>query len=86
MSVQLLRIYLDDLGFGERDYAIGHDADDRFCLVRDGDKWVVYFSERGSRWDDVSFDSEKVACMFMLGLFTQRYVERWPRHGSGRTR
>ena len=89
-SVQLLRSYLDDLGFSERDYGIGHDAerqdvDNRHCLIGEGDQWIVYYSERGSRWDEMTFDSEKVACMFMLGLFTQKYVERWPRHGDGRT-
>lgn len=79
MSVQLLKSYLDDLGFGDRDYAIGQDVENRLCLVNEGDKWIVFFSERGSRWDDVSFDSEKVACMYLLGLFTQRYLDRRPR-------
>lgn len=80
MSVELLQSYLDKLGFSERDYAIGRDDEDKLCMVHEGDEWIVFFSERGSRWDDVSFSSEKVACMYFLGLFAQRYIEKWPRH------
>ena len=30
-------------------------------MVHEGDSWAVFFSERGSRWDDMTFDSEEVA-------------------------
>lgn len=79
MSVQLLKGYLEKLGFGERDYSIGKEVENRLCLLNEGDQWIVFFSERGSRWDDVSFDSEKIACTFMLGLFAQQYAEEGPR-------
>ena len=45
-------------------------------MVHEGDSWAVFFSERGSRWDDMTFDSEEVACLFVLGLFAQRYAEQ----------
>lgn len=79
INVRRLDGYLERLGFGERDFSIGREVENRLCLLPEGDQWLVFFSERGSRWDDVSFDSEEVACTFMLGLLAQQYVEEGPR-------
>ena len=35
----------------------------------------VFFPARGSRWDDMTFDSEEAACLSVLGLFAQRAVD-----------
>lgn len=79
MSVQLLEQYLSDLGFTPGSYSIGEPAADQdsiWCVVDDGAGWTVFYSERGSRWDEERFGSEKVACMYMLGLFAQKYIEQ----------
>lgn len=42
----------------------GHD-DERFCLVKDGEKWNVYYSERGCKTTNKYFDSESDALEYM---------------------
>lgn len=83
MSVELLQKYLTDLGYPASSYSIGEPTavqDSIWCLANEGEQWNVFFSERGSRWDSESFNSEKVACMFMLGIFSQKFIEqRMPR-------
>jgi hypothetical protein len=34
-------------------------------------RWVVYYSERGSRFDVVEFDTESAACAYLLGLLVR---------------
>ena len=44
--------------------AKGRD-DERFCLVKDGEKWNVYYSERGCKTTNKYFDSESDALEYM---------------------
>ena len=39
--------------------------DERFCLVKDGEKWNVYYSERGCKTTNKYFDSESDALEYM---------------------
>lgn len=41
-------------------------TDERFCLQKMDGKWNVYFSERGIKTTDEFFDSEDMACQFLL--------------------
>ena len=42
-------------------------VDNALCVDTSVDgSWVVYFSERGSRWDERSFDTEFDALEYML--------------------
>lgn len=76
MSVKRLRRDLERLGFAERDYAIGKSSEDKICVIKEGDGWAVFYVERGKRCDEVSFDSETVACTYMLGLFAEGIARR----------
>jgi len=40
--------------------------DERFNLVREGEKWNVYYSERGVKTTNKYFDSESEALEYML--------------------
>lgn len=39
--------------------------DERFCLVKDGEKWNVYYSERGYKTTNKFFDTESEALEYM---------------------
>jgi len=40
---------------------------DAYCLDdAGGGRWVVYYSERGSRFDERMFDQESEACQYLL--------------------
>ena len=39
--------------------------DERFCLVRDGEKWNVYYSERGRKTTNKFFGTESEALEYM---------------------
>lgn len=40
--------------------------DERFCLEKIDDIWVVYFTERGTRTTEVFFNSEDAACKYLI--------------------
>lgn len=39
--------------------------DERFCLENKGDKWSVYFAERGIKTINKMFDTEDEACKYI---------------------
>lgn len=39
--------------------------DERFCLTLDGEKWNVYYSERGCKTTNKYFDTESEALEYM---------------------
>jgi hypothetical protein len=43
----------------------GELVDERYVLQRQGDSWVVYYSERGLRSHETSFRSEDEACAYL---------------------
>lgn len=47
---------------------VGRD-DERICLIKSGEKWVVYYSERGVHTTEEVFDSENTACNYILKSF-----------------
>ena len=40
-------------------------TDERLCLERFGDRWNVFYLERGIKTTDIYFDSEKEACHYL---------------------
>lgn len=58
-------------GEGIRDSAYSLDGglrNDTLVMDLIGDRWIVYYSERGQRWDERSFSDEDSACQYLLGL------------------
>lgn len=41
-------------------------ANDTLCLAHEGERWCVYYTERGARFDEQWFESEDEACELML--------------------
>jgi len=67
MLIPELRKKLEEEGCAPMNYAIESRGSDAFCLMNDGRKWRVFYSERG--WDaDPIFtsESEAEACTFFL--------------------
>jgi hypothetical protein len=46
------------------------ETDQRVCLEKDGNEWLVYYSERGKRFYLESFDNEEKACKEVLKRLT----------------
>jgi hypothetical protein len=42
------------------------EIDQRVCLIYENSKWIVFFSERGKRFDLKEFVSEELACIDIL--------------------
>ncbi|MEV6610857.1 hypothetical protein [Kutzneria sp. NPDC051319] len=62
--------FLDLLGVAADKYAIGGEAHERWCLTAEDDgTWHVFWSERGSRFDEVPFAREEDACVHLIGRF-----------------
>ena len=40
-------------------------TDERFCMVKDGELWNVFYSERGCKTTDKFFESESQALEYM---------------------
>ena len=51
-------------------YAIYADADESYCLVREGNEWLVYYSERGNRnhlgWGETESQALNILKLFVL--------------------
>lgn len=47
-------------------YAIGDVRDEALCLVEESGVWKIFYSERGLRTEEQSFDREDVACEAFL--------------------
>ena len=49
-----------------RMYSFDSERHDALCLLAFGQTWKVFVSERGSRDEERSFDSEDAACVYFL--------------------
>ena len=49
---------------------VGRD-DERFCLVQVGEKWNVYYSERGCKTTNELFDTESDALNYIIKRFSE---------------
>lgn len=45
--------------------------DERFCLVRAGERWNVYYSERGKKTTDKYFDTESDGLEYILSELSE---------------
>lgn len=48
----------------------GGMPEDGFGIKRQGQRWIVYYSERGSRFEVERFDDEDTACRRLWTLVT----------------
>lgn len=76
MNRDSLKVMLDDAGISRDDYLIDGDWDDRVCLELDDQsgRWQVFYSNRGSKAELRSFDSEAAACWNLYARVVKNYV------------
>jgi hypothetical protein len=52
-------------------YSLEGERHEALCLLAFGQTWKVFISERGTRWEEQTFQSEDEACVhFLKRLFT----------------
>jgi hypothetical protein len=56
--------------------SIGGEADNTWCLIKEGDSWEVFWREQGNRYDWARFTAEDVACHYLFGRLTWAQVVR----------
>lgn len=67
MNKEQLRQLLDSEGFDPNRYSLDNGLpNDRLCLSQTNKGWCVYYSERGSIFDEQCFPSESEACEELL--------------------
>ncbi|WBQ06484.1 hypothetical protein [Kribbella sp. CA-293567] len=76
LSPEVLENYLNRLGVAAGEYSIGAEIDSRVCALPVDEGWSVFYSERGLRTDEVGFENQDVALIYLLGLFTQQQLDR----------
>ena len=76
MNTESLAGWLRSVGVPDEVVSLGSEADDRWCLVREGDGWEVFWREQGNRYDWARFTSEDVACHYLFGRLAWAQVAR----------
>jgi succinylglutamic semialdehyde dehydrogenase len=72
MNKAELKQLLDAEAFDPKVYSLdGGLPNDRLCLSAEDGNWHVYYSERGSRFDEQCYSSEDEACRDLLGRLRQ---------------
>jgi hypothetical protein len=56
-------------------YHLYGSSDEGLCILPEGQAWKVFMSERGSRSDDRTFNTEDEACVYFL----KRIFQLWHR-------
>lgn len=71
MNRELLRKTLRRNNIPDHYYNIDEkgETDQRVCMKKEGDRWKVYFSERGEEIFEDFFDTEPEACRGVLKRF-----------------
>jgi hypothetical protein len=67
-SVNELYSFLEREGIPRTAYSIGTDQDESYCLVPQGDEWLVYYSERGNR-NELGWGKTEEQGLNLLKLF-----------------
>lgn len=66
-----LRATLEAAEVPTRWFSIDSERNEATCLLYEGGKWKVFYSERGKRNDESTFDTESSACHYLLRLMLQ---------------
>lgn len=70
-KINALRNTMKYFGISGRSYSINEKRDDAECLIRNQDKWEVFFYERGNKVGECTFDNLDSACINMLNNFAE---------------
>ena len=71
MNVHQLKIYLAKKRIRSDAVSVGIGLpyeEEKYCIVKEGDVWEVYYSERGMKGNLAQFQSEEEACHHLVNL------------------
>lgn len=74
MTMQELKVYLVGKRIHPEAVSIGSGLPyetEKYCLVKEGQLWEVYYSERGTKGSLMQFRSEDEACRYLIKLLEQ---------------
>jgi hypothetical protein len=54
-------------------YSLDGERHEALCLMSRGQRWYVFLSERGERFEERAFESQDEACVYFL----KRLFELW---------
>ncbi|GLZ30679.1 hypothetical protein Lesp02_28680 [Lentzea sp. NBRC 105346] len=74
ITIDTVGIFLERMGVPAQSFTIGGEADNRWCLLEEDGSWKVFWSERGTRFDEVTLADEEAACYLLLGRMAQRQL------------
>ena len=78
MNIHELANRLEQEGYAKWSYSLsGEGGHDTHCLENRGDKWVVFYTEKGNEYDHREFHSEQEACLYLY----DRVASNAPRDG-----
>ena len=64
MNINELKEKLETYKELENKMFFGRASDNRFCIMKENDKWIVFYYERGSRCGLKEFNDEESACEY----------------------
>jgi len=71
VDIGRLQAELDRMGVNPSRYSLkGGTPEDGFSIKSQGREWIVYYSERGGRYNIEKFATEHAACRRLLSLLT----------------
>jgi len=69
MNISELQEKLNTLGIDESSYCIGSGVEDeQYCIEIIEEKWHYYYSERGQRTGEITFNNENEAYEYLYEL------------------
>ena len=76
MNVNELKLILESENIPKRYYLLGNEGvtEDKDCLTFSNGQWHVFYSERGQKYDYVSFIAESDACDELLIRLRKRTI------------
>ncbi|SCY45835.1 hypothetical protein SAMN02910451_02680 [Butyrivibrio hungatei] len=79
MTVEGLKKRLDAIGVPDDLYSllIGGFPNEAYCLIKNGEGWEVYYSERGHKSGVQQFVNESEACEYLfeeLKIYAGKYI------------
>jgi hypothetical protein len=71
MDISALRMTLSERGIDPQDYRV-EDApgESTWCIRKQGKAWLVFYFERGTKWELQRFKTEASACEYFLNRVT----------------
>jgi hypothetical protein len=80
INIAELKSALEDGGLGSDGYRIleGPPDESTWCIKKQGKTWLVFYFERGTKWEMQRFKEESAACARAM-----RRSATWPGHRGG---